>query len=205
MLLACALSLAASTARAEGGDGLYGRFDGDLVLGAGLGGGVTLGDDGGATGLADLRARYLDTGGLFVAPQLGPGDGLRVVTGVEVRPLFPVRFLLNAWWGIPFWDLLVDSIGFELGVAFDRLGSDDRGVGLALGFGLDVPLLLPSGDAEGLFLHLGARHVRAGPSDLNGPAGGGADWLLHATLTYRGMASLGLAAREPPRFRPERD
>lgn len=197
--------LFASSARADGGDGLYGRFDGDLVLSAGLGGGLTLGDDGGATGVADLRARYLDTGGLFVAPQLGPDDTLRVVAGVEVRPLFPVRFLLGAWSGIPFWDLLVDSIGFELGVALDRLGSDERGVGLALGFGLDVPLILPSGDAEGLFLRLAARHVRAGPLDLNGPAGGGADWMLHAVLTYRGHASVGLASREPPRFRPDRD
>ena len=197
--------LVAPDARADGGDGLYGRFDGDLVLSAGLGGGVTLDDDGGATGLVDLRARFLDTGGLFIAPQLGPGGSLRVVTGVEVRPLFPVRFLLGAWSGIPFWDLLVDSIGFELGVALDRLGSDERGAGLSLGFGLDAPLVLPSGDANGLFLRLGARHVRAGPADLNGPAGGGADWVLYAALTYRGMASLGLAAREPPRFRPDRD
>lgn len=194
---------AAATARADGGDGLYGRFDGDLVLSAGLGGGVTLGDEGGATGLVDLRARFLDTGGLVLAPQLGPGGALRVVAGVEVRPLFPALFLLGAWTGSAFWDLLIDSVGFELGVAVDRVADDERGVGLMLGFGLDVPLLLPDGDAEGLFLRLAARHVRAGEWDLNGPAGGASDWMLHAVLTFRGLTSLGLATREPPRFRPE--
>ena len=44
----------------------------------------------------DLRARYLDTAGVVVAPEWRPGGRSRVVFGVDVRPLFPARFLIDA-------------------------------------------------------------------------------------------------------------
>lgn len=202
-MLAVAAALGASVARADAPeDGLYGRFDGDLILSAGAGAGalLTAGDEP-LVFVADLRARFLDTAGLLVAPELD-GSSLRVVTAVEVRPLFPARFLLNTWSGSAWLDLLVDSIGFELGVAVDRLTEQGRGVALAVGLGLDVPLVLPGTLADGLFLRLGARHVRASEPDLRGPDGGGASWTFYAALTLRAVTDIGLAAREMPRFRP---
>ena len=75
------------------------------------------------------------------------------------------------------------------------------GVGLALGLGLDVPILVPSIFADGLMLHLGARHVRAGAADQAGPATGGvSDWLFYAALTVKFGADLGLVDRELSRY-----
>src|SRR5690606_32616888 len=96
-----------------------------------------------------------------------------------------------------------DSISCEMGVAVDDLGAEGVGAGLVLGFGLDVPLLLPDVIANGLSLRLGARHMRASPHDVHGPEGGISDWSLHAVLTLRTVAGLGIARHEVPRFDPD--
>ncbi len=198
--LPCLLLLSPAAARA---DGLYGRFGGDFVVSAGAGAGVDP-EAGSVVATLDLRARYLDAAGLVVAPELR-GSSPRVVAAVEVRPLFPALFLLNAWSGEGYVDLLLESLGFELGVAFDRLDDPEaRGSALAFGAGFDVPLLLPGTLADGLFLRLGARHVHALAQDLRAPEGGASDWTIYAILTVRAVADLGVAAREPPRFRPDR-
>lgn len=181
-------------------DGVYGRLDRDFVLSAGAGGGYDTSAQ--AVWLGELRLRYLDTAGVLAGIE-GHGSALRVVVAGDFRPLFLVRFLLDEWSGRAWLDLLIDSIGLELGAAFDRLTEDERGVALAIGFGIDVPLVLPGALLDGLVLRLGARHARASPHDVRGP-GQLADWTFYGALVIRGTVDLGVAEREPPRFRPER-
>jgi len=202
-LVLAAVAGASATARADGGgDGVYGRLDGDVVLAAGAGGGYRTGPEAGAVGELQLRASYLGTAGLLVAPSVGPTA--RLLLAVDFRPLFPALFLQNLFTGSEWLDLLVQSVGLELGAAVDRLDEPDgRGVGLAVGFGVDVPLVLPSMWGHGVFLRLGARHVRAPAADQVAPSGGAADWTLCAVLTVPALVDLGLAEHEPPRFRSD--
>jgi hypothetical protein len=193
---ALAVLAVAGSARADSPpDGVYGRLDGDFVLSAGAGGGAHLDDLAtSATWTGELRFRYLDTAGLVVAVQ---EEDLRAIVAGDFRPLFLIRFLLNEWSGRAFLDLLLDSVGFELGAALLRPFDDGTGVALALGCGFDVPIATP------VFLRLAARHVRAGAQDRAAPAQM-ADWSFLAVLTVRGTVDLGVASREPPRFQPDR-
>jgi len=197
-LVLLVIALAPGRAAADGGDGVYGRFDGDLVVSAGAGGGTALGVGGEIA--FELRARYLDTAGLVLAGQGWPGRTGAMTAALDVRPLFPLLFLVDASTGIERLDLLIGSIGFEVGAALTPLGTG-AGAALALGMGLDLPLLLPSTWAQGVHLRLAFRHVRASPGDQAGPEGGVAQWSLLALLTVRASVSLGFAAAEPPRYR----
>lgn len=197
--------LAPLHAAAQVGDGAYGRLDGDLSLSAGLGGGPVFGQVGGpdATGAAtlELRARVVDTGGPFLAGEWRPEGPDRIVVGVDLRPVFLIRFLMNAESGDPWLDLFVDSIGLDLGAA---IGPLDSGVGAAFAFGagVDVPLFLPNGGVAGaLFLRLGMRYVASQQGDAFGPAEGASDVLVLAALTVRATVSVGVASREPARYR----
>jgi hypothetical protein len=198
---ACAL---ASPARADEGDTVYRRLDADLVLGLGLGGGIALGDpaspDLAGAATVELRARILDTGGLFVAPEWRPEGVSRVLVGADFRPLFLMRFLNNLQSGNAWLDLLVDSIGLDLGVAFGPL-SGDVGLALAVGGGLDVPLFAPEGVRGGVFLRLATRWVGAHASDQLAPPGGADDVSVLAVLSIRGLVNLGLARWEGARYR----
>lgn len=189
------------------GDGAYGRLDGDLMLSFGLGAGPVLGGDGAAADaalLVEVRARYLDMVGLVLAPELHLGEGTatgRLIAGVEVRPLWPIRFFLNRFTGNEWLDLFVESVSAEVGVAILPLG-EGVGTALALGFGVDVPILVPSVFADGLFMHVGARHVRAGSADQAGPDSGGvSDWLISFVLTLKLGVQAGIAGRDVPRYR----
>ncbi|MBW2462285.1 MAG: hypothetical protein JRH11_11620 [Deltaproteobacteria bacterium] len=185
------------------GDGAYGRLDGDVMLSFGLGGGPVVGGTGDAAFLGEFRARYLDMVGVFVAPELRLGAGGeegRIALGVELRPLWPIRFFLNGFSGNEWLDLFIESVSAEVGVAILPLG-DGVGAGLALGFGIDVPILVPSVFADGLFLHLGGRHVRAGAADQAGPGSGGiSDWLISFVLTLKVGVDTGVVGLEPPRY-----
>jgi len=75
-LLVSALLVVPAFARADANDdGLYGRFDGDLWLGAALGGGAAFVVSEGSrdAGVLELRARYLDSVGPVLYAQ---GSGL---------------------------------------------------------------------------------------------------------------------------------
>lgn len=206
--LAALLALGPARARADEGDTVYGRLDGDLALSAGIGGGVAfldrIGPDVTGTTTIELRARLVDTGGLLIAPEWRPEGDSRLVIALDLRPLFLVRFLSNLQSGDRWVDLLVDSIGIDLGVAIGPLSSD-VGLATALGLGVDVPLFLPDGVHGGLFLHLGARWVGALATDQLAPPGGTQDVIAIAVLTVRGMADLGIARWEPARYRVRDD
>lgn len=198
-----------SLARAQGGgDTIYGRFDGDLVLSAGLGGGIAIADrrhpDVTGTTTIELRARLLDTGGLLVAPEWRPEGDSRVVIAVDLRPVFLVRFLLNAESGDRYLDLFVDSIGIDVGAAITPLDAD-VGVAFAFGWGVDVPIWVPERIGGAVSLRVGGRYVGALPGDQLGPTGGTDDVAILAVLNVRGVVDLGIAAWEPPRYRTPED
>ena len=187
------------------GDGAYGRLDGDLALSAGVSGGAVTNDRvhpawTGSVSL-ELRARILDSGGLFAIGEWRPEGDSRVIVGVDLRPLFVPRLLLGGQTGSQWVDLLIDSVGLDLGAA---LGPFDgaAGAGLAIGFGLDVPLFLPERTSGGVFLRLGARYVTASALDQAAPHGGTTDWVLLAGLDIRVFVATGLPLWEGPRYRP---
>lgn len=201
MLTAALLCLPAS-ARADGpGDGLYGRWDQDFTLEVGLGGGVTFVDDREAASLmAELRLRIIDAAGPFLAARWGPDAGESLVVGVELRPLFPALFLMDLSTGRERLDLFVQSLGLEIGAAFFLDGEVDAG--LAIGMGLELPLVLPSQWAQGVWLRVAARRVFAPRDYLNlGDSVGRSEWTLYASLNLEWGANIGAGAWEPPRYR----
>lgn len=128
------------------GDGVYGRFDGDLALA--LGGGAAYRsriDELGFTGR--LSAHYFSVAGVYVHyfDSLDREAALcrALGFGVDVRPLFIPRWSTNRQTGEPFWDLTLDSISLGLGAFFAQPGTqsfgEERGFEASLGFGL--PLL----------------------------------------------------------------
>jgi hypothetical protein len=191
-------------ARADEGDTVYGRLAADVTLSAGLGGGLALGDRGGpdvtGTTTLELRARIVDSGGLVLAPEWRPEGDSRVFVGIDLRPLFLMRFLTNSESGDRYVDLLVDSIGIDLGAALGPF-DDELGVALGVGLGIDVPLFLPDATSGGLFLRLSTRWTHAEPTGQHAPPGGVNDLVVLGVLTVRGIVDAGIARWEPSRYR----
>ncbi|MFT3770069.1 MAG: hypothetical protein QM820_31965 [Minicystis sp.] len=160
--LAAAL-LSPSEARADG-DGVYGRFDGDLGLRLAGGAGFAIG---GPMLAIDAGARYLCTAGLYVhyADALGssaPHVRRSIATGVDLAPLFLARYALNAERGPAFFDLVVDSVAFGIGAFWDepQKGPWASKPGVELTLALSFPLL---GRATGPYIGLrGALRWRDG-------------------------------------------
>lgn len=175
---ALALTCFAATAHATGGpDSSYGRIDGDLSASAGVG--ATFGPRG-PRAAADLRLRYLWTAGIFATYEDGPLLGTSAeprrafAGGVELRPLFLLRWLQGYETGNAHLDLTIDSFALELGAVFvepmgGHFGSKP---GLQAGLGLQIPVL-PNATGPVIGVHGGARwsdstlagHDIDGPSD----------------------------------------
>ena len=149
--LASAMVLgSAGLARAEGpGDGVYGRFDSDLSLQLDVGAGVVRSHASAASMVAELRGRVIDAAGLVLAFDGAPSGPDHVFIGLELRPLWPALFLMDASTGHERWDLMLESLGVELGAGLTPLG-DGLGVGLSWGVGFEVPLVLPEIFARGV-------------------------------------------------------
>lgn len=192
-----AVVLAPSTAAAQ--DGAYGRLTGDLTLEAALGGGAAFEQDVRGAATLELRARYLDVAGLFAGLELRADGASRALFGADLRPLFLARFLLNASLHDRYWDVFLDSIGIDLGVAIVPL-DELVGAALAVGFGADVPLVFFGDGYEGISLRLAGRHVAALATDRFAPDGGISDWLVMASIVVRGSVVTGLPGWEPPRY-----
>jgi hypothetical protein len=132
----------------------YGRVDGDLTLVAGAGASIA---SGGPRAAGELRARYLETAGIFGTYEDGALVGsdavpLRVIAaGFELRPFFFYRWLQGHETRRARFDLALDSIGLELGLTWQEPqgGSFSSNPGFAAGFGFEVPLFP---DATGLWL-----------------------------------------------------
>jgi hypothetical protein len=147
--------LCATTARADGiVEPSYGRVEGDVTLAAGVGAVVA---PSGPRLDGELRARYLETAGVFATYEDGAiggssADPRRVVTGgFELRPFFLYRWLRGLESRRARWDLTIDSIGLELGLTWPQAhdGPFATHPGFEAGLGVEVPLML---DATGLWL-----------------------------------------------------
>jgi hypothetical protein len=150
--------LVPSVAQAAG-DGAYGRLSGDLALVVGAGGGV-LAHDGRPFGSADARLRYLEVAGASLSfdeadtlGRAGPGQLRRAaLAGVELRPLFPVRFLKARQTGRAIFDLTLDSLALDVGAVWTvREGRDAARPGMYAGLAIEAPL---AARADGLWLRL---------------------------------------------------
>lgn len=206
-VLVLALGLAwgacAGEARAEGGpgDGVYGRYEAPFLLALGAGGGSTWVDGTAeASMVAELRLRHVAAAGPFVAGRWAPDGGSHVVLGVEVLPLFPMLFLENLFTGRERLDRTIQSLGLELGAALLPVG-EEAGLGLAVGAGAEVPLVLPSQWAQGVWLRLAFRYVHAPARWQAGPAGDASEWTALATLVVQLPVGAGDVLVEAPRDR----
>jgi hypothetical protein len=148
LVLACVARVAwTAPARAEDQtEASYGRVEGDIAFA--MGAGVVAAPRGGR-GEVELRARYLDSAGIFATYEDGrlfgsaaePG---RVLSGgLELRPLFLYRWLQGQEMEAARWDLLIDSFGLELGATLSEpSGQGLTQAGLQAGIGVEFPILL---------------------------------------------------------------
>lgn len=139
-----AATLAAAPARAEG-DGLYGRFAGDVELRGAAGVAVAAG---GPMIAGELGARYLGSAGFFVGyADAAGGQRPRVLrsiaAGVEVAPLFLTRYASNAEHGPAHLDLLLDSLAFGVGAFWAQPQGGPFGArpGVEIALSLAIPVL----------------------------------------------------------------
>jgi hypothetical protein len=165
VLTSLAVFLAASSASADPPsttpDATYGRIDGDVALVGGVG--ASFGPTAPRLAL-DVRLRYLDTVGVFVdyedAPALGStADPRRIFsTGLELRPLFLARWLQVGELHRGRLDLLVDSLGVDLGAVFQQAAGTSFGQrpGVQFGLGVELPIL-PRATGPWIGLHGGVR------------------------------------------------
>jgi hypothetical protein len=132
-------------ARLADPDTADGRFEGDLGLVVGAGA-TTRGEH--PLGVLDIRARYLDTAGVYLTYEegfganAGPYDRLLGV-GIEMRPLFLARWVTGKDLGLTWPDLVIDSLGLELGTFFDQPlgGPFTSRPGFQASVALELPLL----------------------------------------------------------------
>jgi hypothetical protein len=126
------------------GDGVYGRFDGDLDVALGAGVEADHDDTRGALRLELLYFSMLGVYGGYSDALGAKGATLQrlAAVGVDVRPAFVPRWSKNMEQGPGFFDLTVDSIGLGIGAFWaepaGRSFGERRGLELAAGFGLPL-------------------------------------------------------------------
>ena len=126
-------------------DPTYGRMNGDLSLVVGSGAMVV---PGAPRVEGEIRIRYLDTAGVFAAYEDGPlvasdSEPRRALsTGVELRPVFLARWLNGLETERARLDMVLDSIGLDLGAIFlqPRAGGFASRSGLLVGLGVEIPI-----------------------------------------------------------------
>jgi hypothetical protein len=145
-------------------NGVYGRFDGDLELSAGVG---SHWGESSRSGVR-LSAHYFSTVGLWALAMTAhekPPITPFLAMGIELRPGFLPRWALGKERGPAFLDLTLDSIALGLGAYRDaaqqdwaerswasKAGSQRRdgdSLGMLASFGLGLPLMA---SAPGLWL-----------------------------------------------------
>lgn len=152
--------------------GAYGRLEGDLVLSA-EGFGAWSGSPEasiGALGVA-VRARYLEMTGIALGYDRVVASTRRdaLWLAVDFRPTWLARFTNDLERGPRWLDLMIDSIGIELGSAWIRPGEGmgrGGGFGFVLGGGVELPVVWSRGDA--VMVRVGTRWVSARGWDAQG-------------------------------------
>lgn len=196
-LLAALLALAAPLpAAGQDVGGVYGRLGGDLVLSV-----EALGawhsDGAGTSGALSVaaRARYLEMTGLALGYDRAFASARRdaLWLAVDFRPAWLARFTNDLERGPRWLDLLLDSIGVELGAAWVRPGEalgHGGGFGFVLGGGAELPLVWSRGD--GLMLRVGARWISARTWDAQGTGALDGSVELGVGLVLRTLVRTGL-------------
>ncbi len=152
LALIAAAGLRAAPARAEGhhagydrrsDDGVYGRFGGDLELALGFG--AELGSAGEPAGIVRGAAYYYSSAGIYLlgrAPFEPGGARALLEPGIEVKPLFLLRWQNALEQGPAFWDLTLDSCSISGGAFWSsvpgRSFGGEHGFGFGFGFGLPL-------------------------------------------------------------------
>jgi hypothetical protein len=187
------------------GDGDYGRFRGDMALSAALGGGIVTHAPAGGLFLSEFRARYLDMAGLLIAPEYRTQNSsfnepshFRLSIAVDVRPLFLARFLRGDETGNAFADLLIDSIGVDVGTTirfYDSGAINGPDAGFLFGTGFDIPLVIEQAHGTFGFLRFEARYTQFFSAQRLDPQ---SDWTLVISLGAKHMIRTGLSSWERP-------
>jgi hypothetical protein len=170
------------------GEGSYGRLEGDLDLGFGLG--AELASD--SYGAARLSAHYFSVAGLTVGYRDALGqdavDSERLLSfGVDVRPAFVARWARDHEQGPALIDLAIDAISLGVGAFWAepprRSFGDVRGFEASLGSGLAL-----FGSADGLWLEFRGL--------LRWPEGERVEPAAYLGLAFHGFLLTPLASRE---------
>jgi hypothetical protein len=199
VLLAVMSSSTAAFAQRAETDGVYGRFDGDLVLSAELLGAYADTPTGGAgSASVAVRARYLDMAGAALGYDraLAADRHDAMWLAVDLRPAWFARMNYD-WEQGPRWlDLMLDSIGLEVGGAWLRPGEAVRaggGFGFVVGGGFEVPVVWSRGD--GITLRVAARWITSRPWDAQGTGGRDGMFEAGAGLVFRTLVRTGTVPR----------
>jgi len=177
-LLICLVLILASPPRAKAeGDGLYGQLDKAFTLGISAGGGMSAGamDDAVSPVIgAQLDLFFLSALGFKAAYSYGRKDltpQLRLTNhslafSFEFRFLFPLIFLNNLYSGYSTLDLIMYSLGFEIGGSYERANFAGAaplpglsGFGFHLGLGFEIPLARRGGRGWYLRIHFQANFL----------------------------------------------
>jgi hypothetical protein len=138
-------------------DGVYGRFDGDVDFGLGLGVRASTESVGPTARLSVHYLQSLGVVGQFTWPTTYDHETWQAAVGLDLRPLFLPRWALDLEQGPAFADLLLDSVSVSAGPVFTSYDHDVR-----TGFGLELGAAFPlHSHARGLWLHF-----RGGPQWL---------------------------------------
>jgi hypothetical protein len=167
----------------DAGDGAYGRLDGELDVALGVGPSFGFSDGDPALSFRG-SVHWLTIAGVYTLYQEALPEAARLQrrlgVGIDVRPLFLVRWPRGLERGPALLDLTLDSLSLGLGMSFgeeeDRAFGSRHGFETSLGFG--VPLTL---HATGPWLE-----VRAGavlPKSLESEAS------VMALLSFHFLAS----------------
>jgi hypothetical protein len=132
------------------GDGAYGRFDGDLDIGVGAGVGAAFHSKDTAVAFR-ATGHWYSTAGLFLAYSesvAASRSDRRAGAGIELEPLFLLRWSQALERGPALLDLTLDSLSLGVGYflldpAGGRGFGSRRGTEVSLGFG--VPLFASAG------------------------------------------------------------
>lgn len=184
---------ASASAQRPDVDGVYGRFRGDLTLSVEGNGGYALAGDGAAVVGGAVRARVLDMTGVVVGYDraLSAGRWDALWAGVDFRPAMLARWSYDYERGPRWVDLMVDSLGVEVGAAWVRPGDGQRsGAGFVVGTGVELPLVWS--EARGLTLRLAARRYVATRWDAGGTGEDDGAWTFTAGLVLRTIVRSGL-------------
>ena len=167
---------------AGGGDGVYGRLDGDISWEAGVGAAL-LKDQ--VLAEIELALLYYSSVGLRggYADSFNNSENALVRSAwvsLEMQPLFLSRWFLDMSTGNQFTDLLIDSLALDVGMAWEQVNPLNFGEtrALLLGASFGIPLF---GRATGLWLRAGAQY-RLYDTPVSSDAG-----MLQLNLCWRGF------------------